>query len=726
MRAADGRIVLMDFGTGVDLNDDAGVLAGTPLYLAPEVITGDDATRQGDVYSLGVLLFHLATGAFPVRGNTLGAVRRAHARGDRQTVRQAAPGVPRSLGAVIDRATAADPNRRYASAEALSDGLRAVGPEARQRRLLMMAAVAVLAAGAALSLATLRLRDDGAAVIAPAGIVEFQIDPDLQRRVQIRGPAVDARWIPCHPRGTGGIALCDLTDGSVRPLRMPKAAGERSPARRAVLSPDAQWLAYQWMREGRQGFAVHVIAVDGTRDREVYRSGTGLDIQKWTPDGGALLVREMFGVADQRVLSIPLPGGEPRELMRFKEPVTAADLSPDGRVMLITRDVGQQHDVSAVDITTGAELWAIAEPTDDFAALWTPDGRGVVFVSDRTGCEAIAFLPIEDGHPSGPPSMMKDLGRNRATPEGFSSDGSYLLRLEHGRRTAFQTRIDLTSRAAETPRPLGLRCKELSTGADWDPAGERIAFLSGTPLGPAHIVIQSRSGRIEREIQAPGRFAIFGRVRWSPDGRTLAVRVSGPTEADVLYLVDIITGEHREIARGSDQRQEDDKIREFRWTPDGGTLYYQRDSDIHAFEPASSRERVIYESASEQPTFAGFDVRRTDGTLVILESVNEGDDCIVRVMPASGDPINRSSIAGTCLGAAWSADGTRILAATMDLKGQSRVWLLEGEGGAPSPLPITADIFWDLSVSPDGQELLFSAGNPRPNMVLLKGLSASR
>ena len=63
----------MDFGTGRPLDDvaTAEALTGTPLYLAPEVLDGAAATVQSDLYSLGVLLFHLATGSFPVTGTSL-------------------------------------------------------------------------------------------------------------------------------------------------------------------------------------------------------------------------------------------------------------------------------------------------------------------------------------------------------------------------------------------------------------------------------------------------------------------------------------------------------------------------------------------------------------------------------------------------------------------------------------------------------------------------------
>ena len=91
-------IVLMDFGTGRELDEDASSdLAGTPLYLAPEVLPGQQATIQSDIYSLGVLLYHLFTGSFPVRRLTIRGVRRAHERGERTAVRTARHGVPRKL-----------------------------------------------------------------------------------------------------------------------------------------------------------------------------------------------------------------------------------------------------------------------------------------------------------------------------------------------------------------------------------------------------------------------------------------------------------------------------------------------------------------------------------------------------------------------------------------------------------------------------------------------------
>ena len=78
----DGRAILLDFGSSGELRVHSSAPVsepGTPLYLAPEVLLGGPATIQSDLYSLGVLLYYLATGRYPVRASSIEALRSAHA-----------------------------------------------------------------------------------------------------------------------------------------------------------------------------------------------------------------------------------------------------------------------------------------------------------------------------------------------------------------------------------------------------------------------------------------------------------------------------------------------------------------------------------------------------------------------------------------------------------------------------------------------------------------------
>jgi serine/threonine-protein kinase len=144
-----GRLVLMDFGTGHETDDSAGdAIVGTPLYLAPEVLAGRPATRQSDVYSIGVVLFRLLTGSYPVFGGDLPDLRRAHASREKGGVRVDHAGIPMRLRRVLGRAIDPDPDRRYAGAHmfgaALAGLLRA--PTIKRVALGVTGAAALLAA----------------------------------------------------------------------------------------------------------------------------------------------------------------------------------------------------------------------------------------------------------------------------------------------------------------------------------------------------------------------------------------------------------------------------------------------------------------------------------------------------------------------------------------------------------------------------------------------------
>ena len=164
MRAQGGRTVLMDFGAGHDLKSaprSRGTrAAGTPIYLAPEVLAGQPPTVASDIYSIGILLFYLATGTYPVEGYTRTEVERQHqSRAPRRLLRDVRPDLPESFNHIVERATAERPEERYSTAgeleSALARALRheeakpAPGPWMDPWPLAMAAAVAVAVLGLA-------------------------------------------------------------------------------------------------------------------------------------------------------------------------------------------------------------------------------------------------------------------------------------------------------------------------------------------------------------------------------------------------------------------------------------------------------------------------------------------------------------------------------------------------------------------------------------------------
>ena len=236
MRASDGgRIILMDFGAGefIGKRSNSGRVRGTPLYLAPEIFEGADATIASDIYALGVLLFHLVTGGFPVNGTSVESLVDAHMKGERRRLHDARPDLPASFVTIVERAIDPDPERRFASAGDFYAALMGEGKkgteqareESRFLRTLRRAGIAV--AGVLIADGSAR------AVIVPSLRRRcFEIDPMFAARMTRlleRRSSVDLslrdrmgglwRW-RCAARGTSGagLALCRhlFADGSAQ------------------------------------------------------------------------------------------------------------------------------------------------------------------------------------------------------------------------------------------------------------------------------------------------------------------------------------------------------------------------------------------------------------------------------------------------------------------------------------------------------------------------------
>ena len=128
MRERGGRIVLMDFGLGSDLqpHGTSGDFRGTPLYMPPELFGGAPAGPSSDIYSVGVTLFNLVTGSHPVSASSRPELEKSHRDGSRRLLRDLRPDLPDAFVDVVERACAADPAARYATVGELQNALSAV------------------------------------------------------------------------------------------------------------------------------------------------------------------------------------------------------------------------------------------------------------------------------------------------------------------------------------------------------------------------------------------------------------------------------------------------------------------------------------------------------------------------------------------------------------------------------------------------------------------------
>jgi serine/threonine protein kinase len=127
------RAVLTDFGLARlkrgDIVLNEGEVVGTLDYMSPEQLLGQPVDGRSDIYSLGVVLFQLASGRLPFQIETLADAIQSHVNEPPPVPLEAYPGMPNSLSRVIWKAMAKQPADRYQSGEEMAQALRQVAEE---------------------------------------------------------------------------------------------------------------------------------------------------------------------------------------------------------------------------------------------------------------------------------------------------------------------------------------------------------------------------------------------------------------------------------------------------------------------------------------------------------------------------------------------------------------------------------------------------------------------
>lgn len=126
MLTLDDEVKIVDFGVAERKHqraEESFRTVGTPTYMSPELFMGEESTGQSDLYSLGVILYQLLTGAAPFRAPGLAALAALITAKDPIPVRELRADVPVELAAIVEKAMAKSFDDRYKSGEEMSADL---------------------------------------------------------------------------------------------------------------------------------------------------------------------------------------------------------------------------------------------------------------------------------------------------------------------------------------------------------------------------------------------------------------------------------------------------------------------------------------------------------------------------------------------------------------------------------------------------------------------------
>ena len=531
-----GHVYLTDFGIAryMDASTTTSSALGTPLYMAPEQITGERVSPQTDVYSLGVLLFEMLTGQRPFRGdagvppgvgpNQSDRIRYQHMHVPPPDPRSINAKIPEGVAEVILRAMAKGPLARFTSVQAMAEALsRAVAArfETLPDRVSLPGEMARLYSQTAAPQTAAPATND---IPAPGQAPQPRWSGGYDGTVS--GPPPAYRPAPAQPVGTplparrpidrrilwllgllATVLLCGVLGYQVMrglgrgaanvplppgtdPPAATQAAATETAAPTDTAAPDEPTAT----QPGLSDFAVSgQIAVvhsgEGTRYLYLLDAGTGsmerlpfvLNVgphansaPQWSPDGARLVwIGEYSG--RNHVVIMDMNEREPYQIPAGEQyqRVSAPSWLADGQRVSFWASGGSQNVMSIADAVTGEEQEAVTLPGYRNMFAWNWASGLVSFIQGGGSPYRVVVSAGVNGDASavGP-------GGGELAP-AWSRDGQWLAFQSDANRAAGEDEIwisrpDGSGQRQVTSTPAGAWAR----APTWSPDGRMIAFVS--------------------------------------------------------------------------------------------------------------------------------------------------------------------------------------------------------------------------------------------------------
>jgi Tol biopolymer transport system component len=252
-----------------------------------------------------------------------------------------------------------------------------------------------------------------------------------------------------------------------------------------------------------------------------------------------------------QILLIDLDTAATRQLTSLEwRAVEVGNFSPDGRHLVYSvpaRADGPDRRIHVIAASGESDRVLVDAPGQHRSPFFSPDGRHVAFVSNRSGGRWDLWrVPVVEGRPSGTlEAISTDIGS--VANLGFASDGRLFHQKAVDLQDAYEVDIDQEKRAVGAPARVSDRAVGVSAAPKWSRDGKWLAYivrrgLSGRyDVGELAVVVRSEDGHERQVSLAPHAAADARFFQWFPDRQSLLFVQYGPRGRRFRQL-DLATG----------------------------------------------------------------------------------------------------------------------------------------------------------------------------------------
>jgi len=292
-------------------------------------------------------------------------------------------------------------------------------------------------------------------------------------------PTRDGRYLTFQERSEN-LAVRELATGQTRRLTN-KAPGSFEFASTSAPSPDGRQVAYSWYNAA--GFVdLRIVGFDGSNPRVLFADAElkgEVFPDDWSPDGRGILATHYAKDGTRRILLVSALDGSVRVLDAKQNKPSRPLFSPDGRYVAYHFGGWGSLDIAVLAVDGGRETRVVQHPANDVLFGWTPDGKRLLFGSDRSGTQGAWWIQLTDGQPTGTPELVKpDLGQD-VRPMGFTRDGSFYYQVRTAMSDVYLAEVDVASGRVLAPSILATdRYVGSNSNPSWSTDGRELVFLS--------------------------------------------------------------------------------------------------------------------------------------------------------------------------------------------------------------------------------------------------------